>query len=422
MAERDGPSTLRRRSFGRPDVSNDLKNPDLHIRADLADVYHALRTEAPVRWNSEAGGPGFWAVLGYDEVSEVLKQPALFSADFRRGGMRMFNVQEVSACPRPHLLSLDPPDHTAFRRELRTLFEAPAVEAELSRIRCRAATLVGAVAAKGAADFVAEVALPYTVGLLTDMLDVPAADGMNLAEWGNIMMGDDDPELQLPPQERRQKIENFDSYFLALLNRDAASGADGILARLRGIRFDGGQIDTDTVLVNAAAFLIAASETTRHALSSMVEAFTAFPEERQKLLADRSLIPSAVKEILRWSTPLKHVRRTATADTVLGGETITAGDKVIVWYDAANRDPLIWHDAERFHVERYETRGCPAHLTFGVGVHHCLGWRFGEAQIAVMLTELLDRLPDIRVEEGAARLRSNFVAGFKRLPVIFTPA
>lgn len=423
MADADNcPSTLRRRSLTNPALSADLKNPDLHMRADLHDVYDALRHGAPVRWNPELEGPGFWAVLGYDEAAEVIKRPALFSADFRRGGMRMFDVQAVSACPRPHLLSLDPPDHTAFRRDLRTLFEPPAVEAELPRIRARAVALIDTVAPCGAADFVSQIALPYTVGLLTDLLDVPEIDGPLLAEWANIMMGDDDPEFQVTPQDRLRKFEAFDRYFLTLLDRDAACGADGILARLRAVTFEGEPVDTETVLVNAAAFLVAASETTRHALSRMVTALTDFPEQRQKLLADRSLIPSAVKEVVRWASPLKHVRRTATADTELAGVRIAAGDKVVVWYDAANHDPRIWPDADRFRVERFAARGCPAHLGFGAGVHHCLGWRFAEAQIAVLLSESLDRLPDIRVVEGAARLRSNFVSGFKRLPVAFTPA
>jgi len=422
MQNDTGPSTLRRRSLANTALAIDLKDPDLHLRADLHKVYQSLRQEAPVQWNPEVDGRGFWSVLDYDLVSEVVKNPAVFSSDFRRGGFRVFDVQDVSAHPRPLFLSMDAPDHTDFRRTMRGLFEADAVQKALPRLRARASKLIAAIAPKGRAEFVTEVALPFTAGLLTDMLDVPETDSAKLAHWVKIMMGDDDPDLQLSPAERRQQMQAFDDYFLALMDRDAALGRDGILGRLRQVTFEGAPIDTATVLANIALFLIATIETTQHALATMMIVFTQQPDEFTKLRDNRSLIPSAVKEILRWSTPLKHFRRTAVVDTVLGGQKIAAGDKVVVWFDSANRDPVAWPDAETFRVDRFAASGCPAHLAFSAGAHHCLGWRYGEAEVALILTELLDHLSDIHVAGEAVRLRSNFVAGYKSLPVAFTPA
>jgi len=153
----------------------------------------------------------------------------------------------------------------------------------------------------------------------------------------------------------------------------------------------------------------------------MMITWSAHPDQFEKLNKNRVLISSAVKEILRWSSPVKHIRRTAVLDTVLGGQEIAAGDKVVVWFDAVNRDPDTWEDADTFEIDRFEAGGCPAHLAFSAGGHHCLGWRFGEAEVAIMLSELLDHLPDIHVAGTPVRLRSNFVGGYKSLPVAFTP-
>lgn len=421
MVDENAPSTLRRRSVANRALATDLKDPDLHLRGDLAAIYQKLRQEAPVQWNPEVEGKGFWSVLGYDLVSEVVKNPAVFSSDFRRGGFRIFDAQDISANPRPLFLSIDAPDHTDFRRTMRGLFEADAVQRAMPRLRARASRLIAAIAPKGRAEFVTEVALPFTAGLLIDMLDVPETDSVKLTHWVKIMMGDDDPDLQMPPAERRREMEAFDQYFLALMERDAALGRDGILSRLRQVTFDGAPIDSATVLANIALFLIATIETTQHALATMMIVFSNQPDEFAKLRDNRPLIPSAVKEVLRWSTPLKHFRRTAVVDTVLGGQKIAAGDKVVVWFDSANRDTAAWPDADVFRVDRFAASGCPAHLAFSAGAHHCLGWRYGEAEVALILTELLDHLPDIHLAGDPVRLRSNFVSGYKSLPVAFTP-
>jgi linalool 8-monooxygenase len=419
MSTTSTPSSLNRRSVFNPECRFDLKDPALHIRPDLDEIYRTLRLETPVHWIPEVNGPGFWACLGYAVSAEVLKRPDVFSADFRLGGMRMFDAQSVSPAPRPFLLSLDPPEHGKLRRMLLDLFEPKAVEAALPRIRERADRLVTAIAEHGEADFVTEIAAPLSNGLLTDFLEVPEGQGRRLAKWANIMMGDDDPDLQLDPAARQAEMQEFDQYFLTLLGRDTVQGLDTVLNRISKAEFEGCPFDTESILANAAAFVIAASETTRHAMAGMMVAFTEFPQEWNKLLDDRGMVPAAAKEIVRWTSPLKHVRRTAKADYDLAGVQVRKGDKVVVWYDAANRDAMAWPDADQFCVDRYQREGCALHLGFGTGVHHCMGWRFAEVEITALLNALLDALPDIRVTAGAEMIRSNFVRGYKRLPVRF---
>jgi linalool 8-monooxygenase len=413
------PSSLNRRSVSNPDCQFDLKDPALHIRPDLDEIYRLLRLETPVHWIPEVNGPGFWACLGHAASTEVLKRPDVFSADFRLGGMRIFDAQSVSASPRPFLLSMDPPEHGKLRRQIRDFFEPSVVEAALPRIQERTNRLVAKVAQYGQADFVAEIAAPLSNYLLTDFLEVPQDQGRRLAKWANIMMGDDDPDLQLDPIARQAEMQEFDQYFLSLLGRDIGMMSDTVLKRISEAEFEGCPLDTESILTNAAAFIIAASETTRHAMAGMMVAFTKFPQEWDKLMANRSLIPIAVKEIVRWTSPLKHVRRTATTHYELAGVEIRKGEKVVVWYDAANRDEMVWPDANKFCVERYQQKGCPMHLGFGSGVHHCLGWRFAEIEITALLNALLDVLPDIKVTANPDMIVSNFVRGYKRLPVQF---
>jgi cytochrome P450 len=148
---------------------------------------------------------------------------------------------------------------------------------------------------------------------------------------------------------------------------------------------------------------------------------TEFPDERVKLQADLTIMPAAAKELVRWATPLIHARRTATRDTVLAGQKIEEGDKVVLWYKSANRDERRWPDAMQFRIDRYCSKDAPAHIAFGSGINHCLGWRYAEMQIAVLFEELLTALPDIRMVGSPRILRSNFIAGITSLDVEFTP-
>jgi len=167
--------------------------------------------------------------------------------------------------------------------------------------------------------------------------------------------------------------------------------------------------------------VVAGNETTRNSISGGLLALSENPEERQKLLDDPSLIPSAVQEIVRWVSPVLHMRRTATEDTEIRGQKIARGDKVVMWYASANRDEEQWADPYRFDVARYAKPGVPTQIGFGVGQHFCLGSRLAELQLTILFEELLRRFPDIAVSGPIRRLRSNFIYGIKEMPVSYTP-
>jgi len=416
-----GPSALRRRSVRQSGVALDLKDPDLHCGTERYSVFVRLRRDEPVYWNPETDSTGFWAVTRYEDVLRVVQDPETFSADVRNGGMRIFNIQDVTQDPRPHLLSLDPPRHTQLRRALLPLFGAEAVARLEPRIRLRASRLIDAIAPAGACDFVTAVAQPLTLGLLTDLLEVPEEDAALLVRWSNIFIGDDDPDYQPSLEERQQAIREADAYSRALYEDRRGSARSDFVTLLAGAKVDGLDMDFETFSVNFCAFIIAANETTRHAITATVLELSDNPAQRKQLIEDPSLMPAAVKELIRLSTPLMHVRRTATRNVMLGDKHIRKGDKVVVWYNSANRDEGVWRDAAACDVSRFHRESERPMVAFGAGPHHCLGWRFAELQLRVVLEVLLSRLPDFHVAGNSQRLRSNFISGFKRLPVSFTP-
>jgi linalool 8-monooxygenase len=399
----------------------DLKNPDVYLHNEHHAVFADLRTEQPVYWNPESDSTGFWAVTRYDDAIRVVQDPATFSAAVENGGMRIFNIQDVSLEPRSHLLSMDPPQHTELRRALQPLFATKRIVELEGIIRHRMRQLVDRISDRCQIEFVSSIAAPLTLGLLTNLLDVPEADASKLLRWSNAFVGDDDNDYQESAQYRKLCVAEMDDYATQLwLQRGGGAGQD-FVSLISWAKLDGRTIDLETYLQNFGIFLIGANETTRHSLSAGILALTMFPAEKEKLVADRSLIDSAVKEIVRWASPLMHVRRTAMRDVELGGRVIKKGDKVVVWYNSANRDESKWISPMKFDVARFHAGDAAAHLAFGHGPHYCMGWRMAELQLKIALEEILARLPDIHACEPVRLLRSNFIGGIKELHVAFTP-
>ena len=410
-----------RKSVGDRHTLIDLKDPDFHSRPDQYQLLKQLRDNHPIYRNPEVGGAGFWAVTRFDDVEAVTRARDIFSTDYRRGGMRIFDAKDVTPNPRPDIFTIDPPDHTTFRKAFQPVFSAEAVATVKDKARRRIRHLIANVAPRGHAEFVSEVANPVAAGLLTDLLEIPEADGTTLMTWSNAMIGDDDDDYSPSVDYRIQCVRALDRYVETFLKERAGSDRTDFLTIVSRLTIDNKPLDLDTLCENFATFVVAANETTRHTMTRSIVALTEHPSERAKLQADLTLVPQATKEFVRWATPLIHARRTATRDTVLADQTIREGDKVVLWYKSANRDDRRWPDAMQFKVDRYCSKDTPNHISFGSGINHCLGWRYAEMQISILFEELLAALPDIRAVGAPRLLRSNFIAGIKALDVAFTP-
>ena len=383
-------------------------------------VFKLLRAEAPVFRHPEPnGGPGFWAVTKYHDLMTVSKNPGTFSS--YRGGTNIFDVEaEQLDRTRMIMLNMDPPAHSKYRKLVSQGFVPRIVSRLEEHIRDMTRHIVDNIAARGECDFVTEVAAELPLQVIAEFLGVPLADRHKVFDWSNRLIGFDDPEFRSSAnavEEGTRVATEMYMYAnqLALDRRDHPR--DDLVSVLMRGEVDGerlSEMEFDSFFLLLA---VAGNETTRNLISGGMLALIEHPEQRARLLADMSLLPTAVEEMLRWVSPVMHFRRTATRDTELRGQRIREGEKVVIFYPSVNRDEEIFPEADRFNVGRSPNE----HLAFGIGEHFCLGSNLARLEIRLMFEELLTRLPDIELAGPVHRLRSNFIGGIKRMPVRFTP-
>jgi cholest-4-en-3-one 26-monooxygenase len=394
----------------------ELHDPDVFVRGVPHDALRLLRTEAPIHFHHEPGGPGYWAVTKYDDVVTVGKDPGRFSS--HRGGT---NIQDYPpenlSTIQLLMLNMDPPQHNKFRRLVSQGFTPRMVARLEARIREATRSIIDKIAHEGRCDFVRSVAAELPLQVIAELIGIPVAERDQLFDWSNRLIGFDDPEFQTSLEDGRQAAMEMWMYANELgASRKGSTGED-LVSVLVNAELDGVSL---TEMEFDAFFLllaVAGNETTRNLISGGMLALIEHPEQRARLLAEPSLVPSAVEEMLRWVTPVMYFRRTATRDTELRGVRIKENEKVAVYYTSANRDEDVFPDPERFDVGRTPNE----HLAFGVGQHFCLGTSLARLEIRVMFEELLRRLPDIELAGPVRRLRSNFINGYKEIPVRFTP-
>jgi len=405
--------------------SVDLKDPDLYASGIPHEVFARLRRERPVYWNPEADGTGFWALTKYEDIVTVSKDPALFSSARERGGHRLFNEHEqaIGASGDPSLfqasmISMDPPEHVRYRRMVTPGFGPKRLRDVEGRIRQRVTDLLDRIAATGECEFVSSVAAELPIQTLAELFGVPQEDRLKLFEWSNATIGEDDPELRSSPEHMRACLREMQEYSARLWQDRLEHPGDDLISMLVHSRIDGEPMSQQGYLTTFVLLVVAGNETTRNSISGGLVALTEFPEQRRQLIENPALIENAVSEIVRWVSPVLHMRRTATRDTEIRAQKIREGDKVVMWYCSANRDEDVFTDPFRFDVCRPKE---PTHLGFGTGQHYCLGARLAEVQLRILFEELLRRFPDIEPVGPVKRLRSNFLSGIKSMPVRFTP-
>jgi linalool 8-monooxygenase len=401
----------------------DLKDPDLYLDGTPHDAFAWLRANDPVHWNPETDGPGFWAVTRHADILAVSTDPETFSSAKANGGHRIFDERIASDAEiEASMISMDPPGHVAYRRMVMGGFTPARLREMEAGVRGRAVDLIEAMRATaardaGPVDFVSGFAAPYAIRTLAELFGVPAEDGDKLFEWSNAVVGEDDPELRSSPEHMAACLSQMAAYSLDLwARRGEAPGGDLISMLVEGAR-SGAEMGVSRYLGTFILLVVAGNETTRNSISGGLIALEEHPAERERLVADPALLGHAAQEIVRWVSPVQHMRRTATKDTALGGVPIKAGDKVVMWYASGNRDEAVFADPFVFDIGRSARPGAPKHVGFGAGQHVCLGQRLAELQLRVAFEELLARLPGLRTVAPPRRLRSNFINGIKELLV-----
>lgn len=380
------------------------------------EQYRWLRDNAPVYRHPEGHGPGFWAVTRHADVQRVSRDTATFSSWL--GGIMIPDPDspELLDGARHMMLYMDPPQHTRYRQLVNRGFTPRSAATWTERIEALAAQIVDEVVERGECDLVADLAGELPSYVIAELMGIPLADGRRLYELTEIMHSAD-PGLS--DADHMAAVIEMHTYAGQVAADKRKNPGHDLASSLVTAEVDGERLSDEEFNWFFLLLLNAGGDTTRNLVAGGMEALFTHPAQRARLAADLDgLLPTAVEELLRWVSPVVYMRRTATVDTELGGRRIAAGDKVVMYYGAANRDPAVFDEPDAFDVGRAPN----PHIAFGGGgAHFCLGAHFARIEIAAMLRQILSRLPDIAPAGPREPLLSTFIAGPRRLPVTFAP-
>ena len=392
-----------------------LLSPASFAAGQPHDQFRWLREYAPVHWHEESEGPGFWAVTRYEDVWSVDRDFQAYSSE---PTIMIPDPAAESAAFGPYkmMLMMDPPDHTAFRKLIRSEFTLPAAKLREERIRGLASQIVDAVIDKGECDFVEQVAGEMPSFVIAELMGLPLDDGRELYKLTEVIHTA--PEA-LPPGAGAQAVMKMFEYGSGVIAAKRAKPGDDLASRLLAAEVDARRLDDMEFLLFFLLLVDAGGDTTRNLLSGGLLALMENPDQYGWLMADLpNRLAPAREELLRYVSPVIYMRRTAKHDTSLAGQTIREGDKVVMYFGAANRDPNHFERPEALDLARPITE----HLAFGAGAHNCLGQHIARVEIDAMLMEVLTRMKDFELAAPVEWLASNFISGPKSMHIRFRRA
>ncbi|MGH9030329.1 MAG: cytochrome P450 [Acidimicrobiales bacterium] len=396
----------------------DLTDSSNFVAGVPHDWFAYLRREAPVWWHEESDGPGFWCVTKYDDCVTVNREHERFSSA-RKATFIWELPEDAIEQQRLMMLNMDPPLHTRYRRLVNKGFTPRMVNQLEQKIHETADDIIDSVIEKGECDFVTDIAAELPLVVIADLLGVPQADRHNMFDWSNRMIGQEDPEYQTTAEAAQQAAMELYAYAAELFAHKKADPSQDLMSVLTEVEMDGEQLSELELELFFLLLTVAGNETTRNLMSGAMHAFFEHPDQWKKLVSDRSLLPGAIEEMLRFVTPVMNFRRQTTMPVEMRGQQIDADQKVVFFHSSANRDEDVFEDSNAFDI----TRSPNPHMAFGAGgPHFCLGANLARMEIRVMYQHLLDRLPDIHQDGDVQRLQSAFINGVKHLPVAYSPA
>ena len=400
----------------------DIIDPILFVeRGYPHEEWALLRRQAPVFWYDRPDVHPFWAITRHADIVEVSRQSELFnSLPAERQMLAIFKVQpgqEPSDEPiLRQLLNMNGAEHAAYRGVVKRRFTPRAVGHLRAQIEAVTAELLDDASAKTECDFVTELSAKLPLAVIAEMFGIPRSDWPMMFRLSNEMIGPEDPEYAKNDSIRetleRARMEFF-QYFSGLIADRQKSPLDDLSTALAHGCVHGQAIPPFEMLSYFALLIIAGNETTRNATTGGLYALMQHPDQWQRLKHERSLIPSAVDEILRWVSPVIQFTRVATRDTVVHGQPIREGDVLTMFYPSANRDEDVFEEPFKFDIARNPN----PHLAFGIGPHYCLGANLARLELQVMFEQLAQRLEWVDLAGPIERMRSSFVGGIKHMPI-----
>ena len=389
----------------------DLMNPQLFHNDYHLKVFERLRKEAPVHLQKDHEEIGsFWNVTRYEDIMAVDTDHDTYSSD---GTIVATDVDEEF--PLPMFIAMDPPKHDRQRKEVSGVV-APSNLAQMeATIRERVCNILDSLPRGEEFNWVDLVSIELTTQMLATLFDFPFEDRRKLTRWSDVATADEQSGIIESEDARRAELMECLEYFTGLWNERVNAPPRGDLISMLAHGESTRNMDPVEYLGNLILLIVGGNDTTRNSISGGIKFLNENPAEYQKLRDNRGLIPNMVPEIIRYQTPLAYMRRTAAKDAVLGGKDIRQGDKVLMWYVSGNRDSDAIKDADRFLIDRQNAR---RHLSFGFGIHRCMGNRLAEMQLRVLWEEIMNRFDNIEMVGKPVMVNSNFVKGYAELPVI----
>ena len=376
------------------------------------DQYEWLRANSPVFWHDETDGPGFWAITKYDDIRAISRTPKIFSS-YETGVMLPDPDPMGLYAQRLMMLNMDPPQHDRFKLLVSRGFTPKNAPLLRPRIEELAREILDAAMQKGSCDFVSEIAGRLPSGLIAELMGMPREDGERLYNITEIMHTNDDAVA--PPEVKMAAIGEMLMYGQSVADKKRTAPGDDLATILVNAEVDGDRLTDEEFQWFFLLLVNAGGDTTRNLLAAGLQLLFDHPDQRAKLMSNvDGHLATAIEEMLRFSSPVSHFKRTVMEDTTIRGQAIKAGERVVMFYGSANRDEDVFVNPNTFDI----TRDPNPHVAFGAGGPHlCLGMHVARVELAVMFKELLSRMPLVQPDGAIERMHSSFIAGIHSMPV-----
>jgi len=386
--------------------------PRLFQTDTLWPWFERLRKEAPVHYCTNAPIEPYWSVTRYHDIMQVDTSHGIFSSDVTLGGIGIRDVPP--GYDWPSFIAMDQPRHAEQRKTVSPMFTPDHLDELAVLIRQRSAKVLDSLPRNETFNWVERVSIELTTQMLATLFDVPFEERRKLTRWSDVSTALPKSGVVESPEQRRREMDECAAYFTKLWNERVNAEPRGDLISMMAHHPATRHMDPDNLMGNIVLLIVGGNDTTRNTMTASVLALHENPDQYQKLRDNPALIDSMVPEVIRWQTPLAHMRRTALVDTELQGQAIRKGDRVVMWYVSGNRDEDVIENPNDFIIDRPRPR---SHLSFGFGIHRCVGMRLAELQLRIVWEEILKRFERIEVVGEPKRIYSSFVRGYETLPV-----